>query len=981
MQNIVKYCSFILLIASFQILQAKNVYKPEIADPVLEPWNWVEYEELDTLFISCLSKSNNGELWLGIGNNAVFHDGYRLNYYEVDSTSLISLAHEYSQNLLVATQKGIYRYADENFSLLLKTDFNGQHEFQQDKHGYIWIGSPHGLLKITPWYIRCFNQHGTFELAPDGTVTSVIASFTDLGRIVKKIQEIQFPLYKFFIDDEDVFWAACNHNGHSIVKIKNLQNIFTPSNWEFLEFNNVSGYGMSGICKYKNSLLISSGDPNKALQQIDLKTGKTSSVSFSHMGGDDTHSNMFSTSDGVIWIGGHSKIYKLDHKGWKLYQYPEVKLPLSTINLMLDRDDHLYLSGTGMFRKLEFANGSYQTYIGMNFHCNTPDNSYWFTSSEGMVVKADSSLTYFESYNTNDGLMDMPVLVYFSKKGELWAAGSHRSRAAVAVFDGEKWKRKRFPQLHYGISYDGVKEIGDTSIVFSSNGVLSFTQAQSGGFVEYKYKTKQWKTYRPPLVPSRIASVECTSDGRLWFSGGSLNVFDGDTTINMGSAFNSQNWTDDLVITSDTNMWVAQGGVGLFHFDGHEWKRYGVKDGLASNMVTNLLQENDQFLFIATDNGISCFDGKQFVSHVMHPSIGIAREKGTMKISEDQSVWINQGSREWFLYDLKNTKELPEEIFRTVRYHRDKNGPSTFITFAEKEIPPQGNVLIRFDGKDFMSKTADADLQFSYRLNNEKWSPFSDEKSALLLDLKDGDYTFEVRSRDRDLNIDQNPVKVSFEVQPPVHKRPWFILTILSFVATITYLLVRLYMRNKEIHELDQFKLRLFTDISHELKTPLTLIMLPLQKLLEKESKNKESRKYIELIDGNVQRLSNLVNQVIDFRRLESKTVQMEMAPTDIVQQIKSIFHYYKPLSEKKGIEFETEIGYDELWLNYDADKMEKIVVNLLSNAFKYTQDGGTVKFGMSWDEKTKKLGLLFSDKFTVFQLIYRKVFLPVFTA
>ncbi len=963
MSLIIRITSFaLLLFALLSNARAQEKYQPKIVNPVLEPWQWIEFPELDTIDVNCVSRSRDGSLWLGTGTQAIYHDGYQLHPMNVDSTLLISMAHDRGQNLLIATQKGIYRYIDQQLQLVLAVHLSTQHQFIVDKNGYIWIGSPHGLLKLTPWNIRCFCPDGIFELNPDGSITNRVAAFTSLGQSVSNIHEIDFPLYKIHNDEQDIFWAACRYNNYEIAEIRNLYNVFTQSDWKYHHVDRLKAEEISGICRNGDELLITSGNPNIGIQSLNLKTEKVNTINLSNLGGDDLHTGMFKTSDGKIWIGGHSKIYTLDEQGWRLYQYPEVKLPLSYISIFTDPYDHIYMNGTGMFRKLEYANGSYRTFQGLNFQCNTPDYRNWFTTRDGMVVEADSSLTNFRSYNTKDGLMDMTMLLYYTKKGQLWAAGSHQGKAAIALFDGKKWTNHLFPQFHFGISYNGVKELGDSSIVFSANGVLNFNSPNPGGLVEFHYPTQQWRIYSWPQVPQRIPSVEQTSDGKLWFSGGSISYFDGEKTYQVDSLNNTTTWTDDIAVGPQDQLWAAQGGIGLFHFDGKSWQRYGAKNGLASNMVTSLCYENEHSLLIATDNGISCFDGQQFVSHIMHPNIGIAREKGTIRLAINKNIWINQGSREWYLYDLKNTKALPQDITRTICYHRDRNAPDTYITFSENEIPPEGNVLIRFTGKDFMHKNAPDKLQFSYRINGGEWSLFSSEKSALLLDLPNGDYTFEVRARDMDLNVDETPATVQFVVQAPVYKRAWFILTILGFILVIIYLQIRLYKRNKEIHELDQFKLRLFTDISHELKTPLTLIMLPLQKLREQESNNESTRRYIELIHANVERLSNLVHQVIDFRRLEAKTIVMDPAPADLIQQLQAIYQYYKPLAEEKGFRFTLQTDHDELWLDYDADKLEKIIANLLSNAFKYTPGSGLVKLTQAYDQQSGTLRLSVSD-------------------
>ncbi len=423
----------------------------------------------------------------------------------------------------------------------------------------------------------------------------------------------------------------------------------------------------------------------------------------------------------------------------------------------------------------------------------------------------------------------------------------------------------------------------------------------------------------------------------------------------------SSNWVDDVRISATDQIWVAQGGTGLFHYNGKKWTRYTAFNGLASNMVTNIYIENDSAVFIASDKGISFFDGKQFIPQIIHPDLNIQRERGHLRKSSDGALWVNQATREWYLYDFKNTTEDPK-IFRTTRYLRENNPPKTTIAFSDQEISSSGNVIIAYSANDYWNQTPSDKIQFSHRLNGEDWSNFSSEKSSIFLDLDAGKYTLEVRSRDLDGNIEIKPAHISFNILPPVYLRIWFILTILSFLGIIVYLLLHLYARNKQIHELDQLKLRLFTDISHELKTPLTLISLPLQKLLDRSNKQDETKDGLDLIYTNVQRLTNLVNQVVDFRRLEAGKIQLEISPGDLILHLKKIANYYTPLAHEKNISYKFNCNIPEMWVRYDADKLEKIVVNLLSNAFKFTPENEKVELIAQIDAPFDKLILWVND-------------------
>lgn len=944
-------------------LQATAPYQPKLADQVLESWRWTDFPEYDTVRISCLAKGHDGGMWMGIGNQAVFYDGYKTIRFIPDSSAVHAFIFEKDHNLLATTSRGIFRYKEGEFRKILNANFNDQRNFITDAKGNVWIGSDFGLLQITAKSIYCLNPEGYFEIACDGSVLNTIKLEKANDYHFSNIQEIKFPVYNLCSNSSQKIWMAVDLPDKNLATID--WNAFPEKLpvWKFLKTPGLSVYDISGICENQNSVWITSGNANIQLLQYLVSEDKWKSINLKEQGGDNVQTAIVRSADGTLWIGGHSKLYSLTSAGWRVYQYPEVTLPLSYIKIYPDSHNNLFIFGMGgNLMKLDLSGSNFRTYLGLNFNCDTPDGQRWFTTHTGEVVVSDRNMHQFWKYSAADGLMDMAMTLHFSPQSGLWAAGSHQGKAATARFRNNKWELKTFPDLYLGISYNGVCELGDSAIAFPVNGILELGNTNYlGGFIAYNYKRSTWENYSKNKVPQRIPSLGQTSDGRLWFSGNNPAVFDGEKTLRVELPGNSSNWTDDIGISPSDHIWVAQGGTGLFHFDGKKWVRFTTFNGLASNMVTNILIKNDSSVFIASDKGISFFDGRQFIPQIIHPELNILRERGYLRQSADGALWVNQGTREWYLYDFKSTFEDPS-VFKTTMYLKENEPPKTIISFSNREISSSGNVIVTYRGIDYWNQTPANKIQFSYRLNNEPWSPFSEEKSSIFLDLKSGDYTLDVRSRDLDNNIELSPTRLSFSILPPVYLRSWFILTILSFLGIIVWLLIRLYARNRQIHELDQLKLRLFTDISHELKTPLTLISLPLQKLLDKARQKNHPKENLELIYNNVQRLSNLVNQVVDFRRIEAGKIQLEITPGDLILQLRNIVSYYAPLAHEKNIQFEFRCVLQELWVKYDADKLEKIVVNLLSNAFKYTPENEKVELTVQVDPSENKLELWVND-------------------
>ena len=913
-----------IALLSLQI-SAIGPYRPQLGNPVLEPWRWTEFPEYDTIRVSCLAKGADKGLWMGIGNRAIYYDGYKSIQFIPDSTAIHSLVFEKDNNLLATTLNGIYRFKEGKFSKILDFSFNSQRNFITDQNGDNWIGCESGLLKITTKAIYCLNPEGYFDIGVDGSVINVVRLEKGNDYRINSVREFKFPVYNITINKAQRVWMTVDLPDKNIATIDISRLERGSMVWRYARTPSVAFYDISGICEHENSLWVTSGNANIMLLQYQIREEKWKSIDLKGVGGDNVQTSITETSDGSLWIGGHSKLYSLTSTGWKVYQYPEVSLPLSYTEIYCDRYDNLFIFGNnGSLLKLDLSAKTFNTFLGLNFQCNTPDGKFWFTTNTGEIACCDQSMKYFQKYTRSDGLMDMVMSMHYSPKSGLWAAGSSTGKAAVARFTGSHWSLTTFPDLYLGIAYNGICELGDSAVAFPVNGILELDNTNfKGGFVAFNYKRSIWRKFSSNMVPQRIPSIGQTSNGNLWFSGNSLVMYDGKSNHQIELPAKSLSWTDDIGITPSDHIWVAQGGTGLFYNDGKKWTRYTTFNGLASNMVTNLYVENDSSVYVASDKGISYFDGKQFIPQIIHPELTIQRERGFMRKSDDGALWINQATREWYLYDFKNTVESPT-VFKTTFYRRENNPPRTTISFSNREISSAGNVIVTYNGIDYWNQTPTDKIQFSYRLNNEAWSPFSTEKSSVFLDLNAGDYVIDVRSRDLDNNIEVQPASISFKVLPPVYQRGWFILTILSFLGIIVWLLIRLYARNRQIHELDQLKLRLFTDISHELKTPLTLISLPLQKLIDRAKKRNEPESNLELIYNNVQRLNNLVNQVVDFRRLEAGKIQLEISPGDLVAQLRNISNYYSPLAHEKNIRFEYSCNIQELWVKYDADKLEK---------------------------------------------------------
>lgn len=158
--------------------------------------------------------------------------------------------------------------------------------------------------------------------------------------------------------------------------------------------------------------------------------------------------------------------------------------------------------------------------------------------------------------------------------------------------------------------------------------------------------------------------------------------------------------------------------------------------------------------------------------------------------------------------------------------------------------------------------------------------------------------------------------------------------------------LVQIEQEAQQKHEIDDMKLRFFTNISHELRTPLTLIISPLESVIRQtESKNQKNK--LEMAHRNAMRLLGMVNQLLDFRKSDVKGHQLNSIQGDIVEFIRGVSNSFNEYSEKKSVHLTFFTAIRELWMEFDEDKIGKVMMNLLSNAFKFTPEGGRVDLSL----------------------------------
>ena len=467
-----------------------------------------------------------------------------------------------------------------------------------------------------------------------------------------------------------------------------------------------------------------------------------------------------------------------------------------------------------------------------------------------------------------------------------------------------------------------------------------------------------------------------------------------------GKGFLCNNWIRDMMIDSRGLLWICTAsGVCCMQPDTGSFLPFGwnsllrevqanaVCENINGNIV--LATENGVFIFLVEDNKVERFANSEVLDDKQVGAI-VSDQDGNLWFATTAGIWQYRHTKEGqFVGHLNGNGLSTREYTLGAKAKRDDGliafGSGIGITaFHPREISEaKANVgtlhLTRFvvDGRSYdmfeqqdddnaspskpvakqrfnlsysentfslefsLLKFRDDDqLRLAYRVNGGE-EQLTDEGVNIIPfnKLEPGEYQIEVRAVDNGVRS-QQPTTIRVHVANPWYTSAWAILAYILMAAALLAGGV-MYFRRKNKRELDEAKMRFLIDATHDIRSPLTLILGPLKKLKARVN-DEESKADIETIDRNAQRLLLLVNQILDERKIDKHQMQLKCEPTDLVAYIKGICSLYQYHARSRDIEFSFEHD-DQAVANIDRKQFDKVVNNLLSNAFKYTPDGGHI--------------------------------------
>ena len=441
---------------------------------------------------------------------------------------------------------------------------------------------------------------------------------------------------------------------------------------------------------------------------------------------------------------------------------------------------------------------------------------------------------------------------------------------------------------------------------------------------------------------------------------------------------------------SKGNIWLATAGGGVNKFAGETpsgngiFEVYNNQQGLATDNIMAIQEDESGCLWISSENGLHKFNPKtklfQYYKFSDNFSANIYSEAACLTCSDGKMLWGSlNGFYAFYPKDLELKKKEKNTVVLTgfSIYDQDakidkKNAPlEQSVSFSKNATLKASDKVfhIEFSNLNFRDPKAN---QFMYILENyeKRWNLSGSLNMATYRNVPPGKYTFLVKSVNSEGVWDDNVTKLEIEILPPFWQSNWAILIYLILLGAAGYfaynLILKFYRLNNAVkveRQLTDYKLRFFTNISHEFRTPLTLIKGSVDTLNELKNKMTEPMQHlVGDLDKNTSHLLRLIDQLMEFRKLQNNKQKLNLQRADAIIFLKEIYNSFSNVASKMNIEYRFINSVNTIPIYLDKNKVDKIVFNLLSNAFKFTPRGGKISLIVETDEAKQILRISVND-------------------
>lgn len=902
--------------------------------------------------ITSLLEDSRGNLWVGTVNglnridqktNKIYSYHKTASLFSLSDDNILCLFEDDKKRLWVGTADGISLYIPE-YDAFQHIDLNGLlhnkgvNVITQDSRKRLLIGTgTQGLIVCNEdmKYIRSFSTRTT-----GGTLT---------GNNVSAIYE----------DSQKQLWVGTGSQGLNRVDIDRFEVVhYTVANSNLLD-NNIRCF-----CEQDGKLIVGTF---AGLCLLDI-TGKEfiKYKNYNLQEGSLSHFSVYSTyvdHSGTLWVGTYA--------GGVNYYNP--------FNNRFVFHDPVY--------ETQSLFGIFGTMTAL------PDNYLWIATEGGGLLGYDVKSKTFRHYlleKNTEVINNRNIIKSLMPEGDyLWCGTNNGHIYRFDVRNHNFYSYYQFPQECgiYVIYRDSLHNlwVGTTAnsglcrfspdghimdeFLLADSSVVSFNSIRS--FLELRKGV-----YLVGTRSDGLMKLDMTDRTLVRYNTGMQDAF-----------YLRNNYVSFTMRDSKGRIWVGTFGGGLHLYDEKQGIVRYVNAGqnLTDDNICSVVESNDHRLWISTSNGISEYNPETGEINNYNSSGEIqVREftpNGGVKLPDGELYFSgNNGILSFYPNKLVKNTFLPPVIFKelVVNNRTIKPGDETgILAFSLDDTPAielnnsQNNLSISYGALNYVFPEQN---RFAYRLvgYDDHWIEVGNRKEAFYTNLNPGSYTFEIIASNNDGVWNKQGKSLKIKIHASVWRNP-LAYALYGVGALLLFILITYYRHVKrrleqdlkikqfekqKLEEFHQTKIRMFTNFSHELRTPLTLIINPLEEMLKRFDLNTGLRESLRLVNNNAQRLLLLVNQLMDLRKNQSGNIQLKISLEDLYPFVQEIFCAFRQIADSKRVDFVFEAVRKRMDAWIDRSLFEKVIFNLLSNAFKYTGEGEQIvlRLEMIGGEEARKL-------------------------
>jgi len=870
----------------------------------------------------------------------------------------------------------------------------------EDATGKMWVGTDAGLYIYDPEMeaFKLFDLHDRQGLTIQKPV-SMISGDKD-GRIWiavesnglycydSKIGKVKNHLFStissnvttFNIDNSGKMWIGFFGNGLYYSK-DNLKTIkpFTSPDGKIIFKNDVIS---KVVYSHFNCLYI--GSVKGGLNELNLNSGQIRNLLLTDENKEPIYvRDILPFSNSEFWIGTESGVYvyNLNKRNYvhlkNLGNDPYALSDNAVYSLCKDKEQGVWVgSYFGGVNYLPRQNTYFEKYYATNHEnsihgkrvrelCQDKDGSIWIGTEDGGLNHFDplsGKSVFFEPSKAFTNIHGLCI-----DGDNLWVGTFSKGLKVI--------NKKTGVIVKTYLKSDSKNSLYDNS-VFSicktSTGKLYF--ATLFGLVSYNRETDDF-TRIEALSGKFVYDIKEDSRGNIWLATYANGAYCLDVKKNTWTNFsydskNEKSIPNNKVLSlfedSRGQVWLTTQGGGFCKFiaESKSFVRYSSYNGFPSDVVYQIAEDNQGLFWITTNNGLIRFNPNTKKIKIFTTSNGLLSNQFNYRSSlKTDNGTIYFGSIDGFISFNPSTfsenKYIPPVVITEFLLFNksvpvgEKHSPlKQSITFSKKLVltSNQNSFSFRLAALSYQALGMNH-LMYKLEGFDKEWYSVTESPLINYSNLRYGKYVFQVRASNNDGVMNEQGYELEIVIKPPFYLTiVAYILYFLLFISTIAYTILYLKRREARKHQvqMEKFenekekevykaKIDFFTNVSHEIRTPLTLIKGPLDSIIQKQEITPEMKEDLTIKSKNTNRLLNLTNQLLDFRRTESQGFQLNFIENNITDLLRDSYQNFSSLARQKKLEFSMDVPNSDVFADVDKEAFIKIISNLFSNAVKYS--------------------------------------------